>query len=134
MALAMEERTITEMLGCNNAIETLKREVEVLESKKTKLSAEVSKLASLRLEVNNLHGDREKAEGELARLRRQVEDAQTSKMLTVSRVSKANESCNNLRSALDVEKQSSTTLREQVSLVNKWMEVLEGLVLVTTET
>jgi chromosome segregation ATPase len=134
MALAMEERTTMEMLGRNNAIEILKREVEVLESEKTKLSAEVFELASLRLEVNNLYGDREKAEGELARLRRQVEDARTSELLAVERASKANETCNNLRSVLDVKKKSSTALREQVSWVNKRMEVLEGLVLVTAKT
>jgi hypothetical protein len=33
MALAMEEHTTTKMLGQNNAIETLKREVEVLGDK-----------------------------------------------------------------------------------------------------
>jgi DNA repair exonuclease SbcCD ATPase subunit len=116
------------------AIETLKWEVEVLESEKTKLSAEVFELARLHLEVNNLHGDREKVEGELARLRRQVEDARTSEMLAVEHASKANETCNNLHSALDAEKQSSTALREQVSLVNKQMEALEGLALVMAET
>jgi hypothetical protein len=94
----------------------------------------VSKLASLRLEVNNLCGDREKAKGELAHLRRQVEDAQTSEMLAVERASKTNETCNNLHIALDAEKQSSTTLREQVSLVNKRMVALEGLALVMAQT
>jgi chromosome segregation ATPase len=131
MALAMEERTTTKMLGRNNAIETLKQEVEVLESEKTKLSTKVSELASLRLEVNNLRGDKEKAEGELVHLRKQVEDAGTSEMLAIERASKANETCNNLRSALDAEKQSSTTLQEQVSLLNRRME---GLALVTAET
>jgi predicted nucleic acid-binding Zn-ribbon protein len=112
MALAMEERTTTEMLGCNNTIEMLKREVEVLESEKTKLFAEVFELASHHLVVNNLRGDREKAKGELAHLRRQVEDARTSVMLSVERASKANETSNNLRNTLDAEKQSSTTLWE----------------------
>jgi chromosome segregation ATPase len=91
----------------------------------------VSELASLRLEVNNLRGDKEKAEGELVHLRKQVEDAGTSEMLAIERASKANETCNNLRSALDAEKQSSTTLQEQVSLLNRRME---GLALVTAET
>jgi hypothetical protein len=104
MALAMEERTTTEMLGRNNAIETLKREVEVLESKKTKLFAKVSELTSLYLEVNNLRGDKEGAEGELVCLRKQVEDARTFEMLVVEGASKANETCNNLCSAIDAEK------------------------------
>jgi prefoldin subunit 5 len=134
MALAMEERTTTEMLGRNNAIETLKWEVEVLESEKTKLAAEVSELVSFCLEVNNLCGDREKVAGELDHLRRQVEDAWTSKMLAVEHASKATETYNNLCNALDAKKQSSTALREQVSLVNKRMEVLDGLSLVTAET
>jgi hypothetical protein len=55
-------------------------------------------------------------------------------MLAIERASKANEICNNLRSALDAKKQSSTALREHVSLLNTRMEALEGIALVTAET
>jgi predicted RNase H-like nuclease (RuvC/YqgF family) len=95
MALAMEERMTTEMLGQNNAIETLKHEVEVLGDDNTKLSAEVTRLSA-----------------EVVHLKRQVEEAQTSEVLAVERASKAKETCDNLRSALDKEKQSSAALQE----------------------
>jgi hypothetical protein len=117
MALAMEERTTMEMLGQNNAIETLKCEVVVLGDKNTKLSAEVTRLTAEALEVVDLHlkvasfrEDKERAEGEVVHLKRQVEEAQTSEGLVVERASKANETCDNLWSALDKEKQSSATL------------------------
>jgi hypothetical protein len=41
MALAMEERTTTKLLGCNDAIVALKHEVELLKGEKVKLSADV---------------------------------------------------------------------------------------------
>jgi outer membrane murein-binding lipoprotein Lpp len=111
MALAMEERTTTEMLGQNNAIETLKHEVEVLgdentklSTKVTRLSTEVSEVADLHLKVASFREDKERAEGEVARLKRQVEDAQTLEVLAVEHASKANETCDNLRSALDKER------------------------------
>jgi predicted translin family RNA/ssDNA-binding protein len=82
MALAMEERMAMKMLGQNNTIKTLKCEVQVLGDENTKLSAEVtrlsteaSKVADLRLKVASFHDDKERAEGEVARLKRQVEEA-----------------------------------------------------------
>jgi chromosome segregation ATPase len=127
----MEEHTTIEMLGRNNAIETLKHEVEVSGDENTKLSAEVtrlsaetSKVTDLRMKVASFREDKERAEGKVARLKRQVEEAQTSEVLAVERASKANETCVNLRSALDKERQSSAALQEQVSLLRKQMEVL----------
>jgi hypothetical protein len=141
MALAMEEHTTTEMLGQNNAIKMLKREVEVLGDENTKLSAEVSRLsgeasevADLRLKLASFRDNKERAEGEVARLKRQVEEAQMSELLAVERASKANETCDNLRNVLDKEKQSSAALQEQVSLLRKQMEELEGLALINAET
>jgi hypothetical protein len=137
----MEEHTTAEMLGQNNAIETLKREVEVLGDENTKLSAEVtwlsaeaSEVVDLRLKVASFREDKERAEGEVARLKRQVEEDQTSEVLAVEHASKVNETCDNLWSALDKERQSSAALQEQVSLLRKWMEALEGLALITTKT
>jgi hypothetical protein len=70
MAMAMEERTTTEMLGWNNAVETLKREVEVLGDENTMLSTEVTRLsakasevADLLLKVASFRDDKERAEG-----------------------------------------------------------------------
>jgi hypothetical protein len=58
----MEERTSTEMLDRNNVIETLKCDVDVLgdentklSAKVTRLSAETSEVADLRLEVASFH-------------------------------------------------------------------------------
>jgi hypothetical protein len=110
MALAMEERTTMEMLRRNNAIETLKHEVQVLVGENAKLFAEVARLsgeasevADLRLKVASFRDDKERAEGEVAHLKRQVEEAQTSEVLAVEHTSKANETCDNLCDALDKE-------------------------------
>jgi hypothetical protein len=114
------------MLVRNNAIEMLKHEVKVLVGENTKLSAEVARLSGeasevvdLRLMVASFRDDEERAKGEVAGLKRQVEEAQTSKVLAVERASKANETCDNLRNALDKEKQSGAALQEQVSLLRK---------------
>jgi hypothetical protein len=61
MALALEECNTTELLGQNDAIKTLKKENELLETEKAKLSEEVAELASLRLEVGGLRTEKEKA-------------------------------------------------------------------------
>jgi hypothetical protein len=53
MALVLEERSTSELLGRNDAIKALKKENELLESEKTKLSAEVVELANLCLEVGD---------------------------------------------------------------------------------
>jgi cell division septum initiation protein DivIVA len=137
----MEEHTTMEMLGQNNATETLKYEVEVLVGQNAKLSTEVARLSSeasevadLRLKVVSFRDNKERAEGEVARLKRQVEEAQMSEILAVERTSKANETCDNLHNALYKEQQSGAALQEQVSLLRKQMEALEGLALITAET
>jgi predicted nuclease with TOPRIM domain len=111
MAVAVEERMTMNMLGRNNAIETLKREVEVLGDENTKLSAEVTRLsaeasevADLHLKVASFHEGKKRAEGEVARLKMHVEEAQTSEVLAVEHASKANETCDNLWSALHKER------------------------------
>jgi hypothetical protein len=62
----------------------LKHEVEVLGDLNTKLSTEVTRLSAkasevvdLRLKVASFCDDKERVEGEVARLKRQVEEAQT---------------------------------------------------------
>jgi hypothetical protein len=55
MAVAMEEHMTMKMLGRNNAIETLKREVEVLGDENIKFSAEVTRLSAEASEVADLH-------------------------------------------------------------------------------
>jgi hypothetical protein len=75
MALALEERSRTEILGRNDAIAALKQEVELLESEKAKLCTEVGQLADLHADVSSLRDAKEKAKGEVACLKKQVEDA-----------------------------------------------------------
>jgi hypothetical protein len=61
MALALEECSMTELLGRNNAIKALTKEHELLETKKAKLLEEVAELASLRLEVGGLQTEKKAA-------------------------------------------------------------------------
>jgi hypothetical protein len=70
MALALEERSTSELLGWNDAIKALKKENELLESEKTKLSAEVVELANLRLVVGGLRTEKEKVDKEVVELRK----------------------------------------------------------------
>jgi hypothetical protein len=77
-----------------------------------RLSAEALEVADLHLKVASFHDNKERAEGEVAHLKRQVEEAHMSEVLAVELTSKANETCDNLRNALDKERQSSTALQE----------------------
>jgi chromosome segregation ATPase len=106
----------------------------MLSAKVTRLSTEASEVADLRLKVASFRDDNERAEGEVARLKRQVEEAQMLEVLAMEHASKANVTCDNLLNVLDKEKQSRAALQEQVSLLRKRMEALEGLSLITTET
>jgi type II secretory pathway component PulC len=54
MAVALEERSTHEVLDRNEAIETLKTEVEVLVVEKTRLMAEVGGLSTAHAEAENL--------------------------------------------------------------------------------
>lgn len=134
MALEMEERTTTEILGRNNAIEKLKGVVEALEAEKQELSAQVTEIGDLRSEVVSLRSDKESAALEVSRLRKLVEDAQTSETLAIEHSKKANEICENLRSEIDAKKQLSAALQRQVLELEKQMESLCGLALVKAET
>jgi hypothetical protein len=75
LALTLEERSTSELLGWNDAIKALKKENELLESEKTKLSAEVVELANLCLVVGGLWTKKEKVDKEVVELRKQAEDA-----------------------------------------------------------
>jgi predicted transcriptional regulator len=90
MALALKERSISELLGQNDAIKALKKENELLESEKTKLSAEVVELANLRLELGGLQTEKEKVDKEVVELRKQAEDAKGAEALVVEHALKVN--------------------------------------------
>jgi hypothetical protein len=107
MALVLEERSTSKFLGRNDAIKVLKKENELLESRKTKLSAEVVELANLCLEVGGLRTNREKVDTEVVELRKQAENAKGAEALTVERALKDSETFENLCLELDAERQSS---------------------------
>jgi hypothetical protein len=96
MSLALEERSTTELRGRNNAIKALKKENELLETEKAKLSEEVAKLVSLRLEVGGLRTEKEKVALEVAELKKQANSSKGTEALTVERALKVNETSKNL--------------------------------------
>jgi hypothetical protein len=83
-----------------------------LSAEVTRLSAEASEVVDLHLKVASFRDDKKRAEGKVAHLKRQVEEAQTSEVLAVELARKVNETCDNLQNALDKERQSSAALQE----------------------
>jgi hypothetical protein len=55
MAAALEERSACEVLDWNDAIDALKKEIEVLEVDKVRLSAEVGGLSTARADAENFY-------------------------------------------------------------------------------
>jgi prefoldin subunit 5 len=104
MATALEECSTCEVLDRNEAIEALKKEIEVLVAEKTHLTAEVGGLSSTRAEVENL-----RKEADL--LKKQVEDAKGVKALATKPNLKSNETTDNLRKELNAEKESGLALQ-----------------------
>lgn len=64
----------------------------------------------------------------------EAEDAVASETSSTERAQKATESCENLRAALEAEKKSNAALLLQVLELQKQMEALEGVALMTAET
>jgi FtsZ-binding cell division protein ZapB len=104
MASALEERSTCEVLDRNEAIEVLKKEVEVLVAKKTRLTTEVGGLSSARAEVENLWKETDL-------LKKQVEDANSAKVLATEHALKAYETTDNLRNELNAKKESGLALQ-----------------------
>jgi predicted transcriptional regulator len=59
MVAALEERSTREVLDQNDAIDALKKEIEVLETEKARLSVEVRVLSTARTDVEVLHKEAE---------------------------------------------------------------------------
>jgi hypothetical protein len=55
MAAALEERSTGELLDRNSAIDTLKKEIEVLAAEKSHLLVEDGSLTTARTDAENLH-------------------------------------------------------------------------------
>jgi predicted RNase H-like nuclease (RuvC/YqgF family) len=98
MVAALQERSTCELLDCNDAIEALKKEIEVLEAEKTRLSAEVDGLRTTHANVDNLHA-------QVETLTKQLEGAKAAEVLAVECAQKANEIADNLRKELDAKKE-----------------------------
>lgn len=120
MSAALDERSTREVLDRNDAIDALKKEVEILEAEKTWLSAEVSNLNATRADLGNL---RTKVES----LTKQLEGSKATEALAAERALKANETAANLRKEVDAERESSTALQEQVNLLTKRLEDAKGI-------
>jgi hypothetical protein len=131
MSLALKERSMTELLGQNNAIKALKKENELLETEKAKLSEEVAEPVSLRLEEGGLQTEKEKVALEVAELKKQADSSKGVEALTVERALKVNETSKNLYRELDAEKQSSLALQQQVNMLSARLKATEELALAT---
>jgi hypothetical protein len=126
MAAALEECSTREVLDRNEAIEALKKEVEVFVAEKTCLTMEVGGLSSARVEVENL-----RKETDL--LKKQVKDAKGAKALATKRAVKANETVDNLWKELNAEKVLGLALQQQVALLTECLEATKGLGLATVK-
>jgi tRNA(Ser,Leu) C12 N-acetylase TAN1 len=98
MAAALEERSTCELLDRNDAIEALKKEIEVLEAEKTRLLAEVDGLRTTHTNADDLHA-------QVETLTKQLEGAKAVEVLAVECAQKANEIVDNLRKEVDAEKE-----------------------------
>jgi seryl-tRNA synthetase len=99
MAAALEECSMREVLDLNDAIDALKKEIEVLEAEKVRISMEVGGLPTT-------HADAENFCKEAEVLRKQMEDAKSAKAVAVERASKVVETTENLHEEIDIEKKS----------------------------
>jgi methylthioribose-1-phosphate isomerase len=98
----------------------LKKEIEVLEAKKSHLLVEVGGLSATRANAENLHK-------EVESLRKEVEDARGVKALAAERASKAAGTAESLRKAIDAEKESGLMLQQQVGLLTRCLEAAKEL-------
>jgi hypothetical protein len=126
MVVALEERNTRVVLDWNGAIKALKREIEVLEAKKTRLMAEVGGLSTACVKTEDL-----RKEADL--LKKRVEDAKGAEALAIERALKANETTDNLRKELDAKQESNLALQQQVALLMERLEATKGQGLATAK-
>jgi hypothetical protein len=81
----------------------LKKEVELLEAEKVRLSTEVVGLSTARTDAENIRK-------EAKVLRKQMEDAKSVKVVAVERASKVVETAENLHKEIDTKKKSGLAL------------------------
>jgi FtsZ-binding cell division protein ZapB len=93
------------LLDRNDTIEALKKEIEVLEAEKTRLSAEVGGLRTARADVDDLRS-------QVETLTKLLEDAKAAEVLAIEHAQRANETVDNLRKEVDAEKKSGAALQQ----------------------
>jgi hypothetical protein len=98
----------------------LKKEIEVLEAKKSRLLVEVGGLSATRANAKNLRK-------EVESLRKEVEDARGVKAVSAERASKAARTAESLRKAIDAEKELGLMLQQQVGLLTRCLEATKEL-------
>jgi chromosome segregation ATPase len=105
MAAALEERSTRVLLDRNDTIEALKKEIEVLEAEKTRLSVEVGGLRTARADADDLCS-------QVETLTKQLEDAKAAEVLAIEHAQRANETADNLHKEVDAEKKSGAALQQ----------------------
>jgi seryl-tRNA synthetase len=98
----------------------LKKEIEVLEAEKVRISTEIGGLPTTRADAENFRKEAEV-------LRKQMEDAKSAEAVAVERASKAVETTENLHEEIDVEKKSGLAQQQQVGLLMKRLEASKEL-------
>jgi seryl-tRNA synthetase len=98
----------------------LKKEIEVLEAEKVRISTEIGGLPTTRADAENFRKEAEV-------LRKQMEDAKSAEAVAVERASKAVETTENLREEIDAEKKSGLAQQQQVGLLTKRLEASKEL-------
>ena len=94
MAEALEEHSMQEVVGRNQAIEALKKEMGILEVEKTRLAGEVGGLCTAQAELGEL-------QKKVDLLNKEVDGAKAAEHLATERTLKAIETANNLRKQVD---------------------------------
>ena len=115
MAEALEERITQEVVDCNLAIEALKKEMDILEVEKTRLTREVGGLRTAQAELGEL-------QKKVDLLNKEVDGVKAAEQLAAEHALKAIEMADNLCKQVDAERESSTTLKVLVDLLTKRLE------------
>lgn len=112
MVKVLEERSSMEILHRDEAINSLKKEVEILTSKNKRLVLEAANLCLARKEVDE-------AKSRVVTLEKYITGSKAAEQLALERALKANNMAEGLRKEIDAEKASSASLVTQIELLNK---------------
>ena len=114
------------MVDHNLAIEALKKEVEILETEKTRLVGEVGGLRTAQAELEEL-------QKKVDLLNKEADGAKATEQLVAERSLKATETTNSLHKEVDAERESGAPLKAQVDMLSKRLEDAKSIGLATAE-